>query len=121
MKQILQNLGTGETMLAEVPAPGVSSGQLLVQTHATLVSLGTERMLIDFGKASVIQKAKQQPDKVKQVLQKIKTDGLFQTLDAVKAKLDQPLGLGYCHAGVVIGVGRGVEGFQVGDKVATNG
>ena len=121
MKQVLQNLGTGETLLAEVPAPGISSGQVLVQTCATLVSLGTERMLIDFGKASAIEKARQQPDKVKQVLQKIKTDGLFQTIDAVKSKLDQPLGLGYCHSGVVVGVGRGVEGFQVGDLVATNG
>lgn len=108
-------------MLAEVPAPGVSSGQLLVQTCATLVSLGTERMLIDFGKASVLEKARQQPDKVRQVLQKVKTDGLFQTIDAVRSKLDQPLALGYCHSGVVVGIGRGVEGFQVGDLVATNG
>lgn len=121
MKQVLQNLGSGETILAEVPAPGISSGQLLVQTCATLVSLGTERMLIEFGKASAIEKARQQPDKVKQVLQKIQTDGLFPTIDAVRSKLDQPLGLGYCHSGVVVGVGRGVEGFQVGDLVATNG
>ncbi|MEI6605320.1 MAG: bi-domain-containing oxidoreductase [Verrucomicrobiota bacterium] len=103
MKQILQNLGNGETLLAEVPAPGPRAGCLLIATRATLVSLGTEKMLVDFGKAGWIAKARSQPDKVKQVLQKVRTDGLLPTLDAVRSKLDQPIPLGYCNAGVVVG------------------
>lgn len=121
MKQIIQDLKTGATVLEEVPVPLVKSGYVLIQTTRTLVSLGTERMLVEFGKANLIDKARQQPDKVKQVLDKIKTDGLQPTFDAVFNKLGQPLPLGYCNVGKVIAVGRGVTDFQVGDRVASNG
>ena len=120
MKQILQNLGSGETLLAEVPAPRRSDGSVLIQTSRSLVSLGTEKMLIDFGKGSLIAKARSQPDKVKQVLQKIKTDGLWTTIDAVKAKLDQPIPLGYCNVGKVLEVSP-TSRLQVGDRIASNG
>ncbi len=121
VKQILQNLGSGETSLVEVPVPAPSTGCVVVRSHASLVSLGTERMLIDFGKSNLIEKARRQPDKVKQVLQKVQTDGLRPTLEAVRSKLDQPLGLGYCQCGTVIALGRGVDDLRVGDLVATNG
>jgi predicted dehydrogenase/threonine dehydrogenase-like Zn-dependent dehydrogenase len=121
MKQIIQHLSSGETILAELPAPAIRSGQLLIKTHRTLVSLGTEKMLVDFGKAGWISKARSQPEKVKQVLEKIKSDGLKPTLDAGFRKLGEPLLLGYCNAGEVIGVGRGVSGFQIGDRVVSNG
>jgi predicted dehydrogenase/threonine dehydrogenase-like Zn-dependent dehydrogenase len=121
MKQIIQDLSSGETILAELPAPAIRSGQLLIKTHRSLVSLGTEKMLVDFGKAGWISKARSQPEKVKQVLEKIKSDGLKPTLDAVFRKLGEPLPLGYCNAGEVIGVGRGVSGFQIGDRVVSNG
>lgn len=121
MKQILQSLETGATEIAEVPVPGVTRGQLLIRTSWTLVSAGTERMLIDFGKAGWIEKARQQPDKVRMVLDKIKTDGLMPTVEAVFNKLGQPLPLGYCNVGVVLDAGKGAEGFAVGDRVASNG
>ena len=121
MKQIIQDLKNGETILEEVPVPMVKSGCVLIKTSRTLVSLGTERMLVEFGKANFIQKAKQQPDKVKMVLNKVKTDGLKPTIDAVLNKLNQPLPLGYCNVGEVVGVGRGVIEFQLGDRVASNG
>ncbi len=121
MKQIIQDLKSGETLLEEVPSPQVKSGYVLIQTTRSLVSLGTERMLVEFGKANLIDKARQQPDKVKQVLDKIKTDGLQPTLEAVFNKLGQPLPLGYCNVGKVIAVGRGVTEFKVGDRVASNG
>ena len=121
MKQIIQDLKSGSTILEEVPVPQVKSGHVLIQTTRTLVSLGTERMLVEFGKANLIDKARQQPDKVKQVLDKIKTDGLQPTLEAVFNKLGQPLPLGYCNVGRVVAVGKGVAGFKVGDRVASNG
>ncbi|MGV6816902.1 MAG: bi-domain-containing oxidoreductase [Thiotrichales bacterium] len=119
MKQILQNLANGETSLVDVPCPHNREGSLLIATRNTVVSAGTQRMLVDFGKANYLDKARQQPDKVKQVLAKVITDGLAQTVDAVRSKLDQPLPLGYCNAGVVLE--SGVEGFEPGDRVVSNG
>jgi predicted dehydrogenase/threonine dehydrogenase-like Zn-dependent dehydrogenase len=121
MKQILQNLGSGETILADIPCPGVRPGHLLIRTAASLVSIGTERMLIDFGKANLLDKARRQPDKVRQVLQKIHTDGLFPTLQSIRSKLDQPIPLGYSNAGTVLAAGEGVEDFEPGDRVVSNG
>lgn len=121
MKQIIQSFKTGETILEDVPAPTVSRGSVLIKTTRSLVSLGTERMLVEFGKSNLIQKARQQPDKVKQVLDKIKTEGLLPTLEAVFNKLGEPLPLGYCNVGRVIAVGEGVSEFKIGDRVASNG
>jgi len=121
MKQILQNLRTGKTEAADVPCPAGKPGHLLIRTTVTLVSAGTEKMLVSFGQASLFGKARAQPDKVRQVLDKIRTDGLIPTLDAVFRKLDQPLPLGYCNVGVVIEVGEDVTGFAVGDRVVSNG
>ncbi|WP_405351544.1 bi-domain-containing oxidoreductase [Nonlabens sp. Asnod3-H03] len=121
MKQIIQSFKTGETILEELPAPQVKRGHVLIQTTKSLVSLGTERMLVEFGKSNLISKARQQPDKVKMVLDKIKTEGLMPTLEAVFNKLGEPLPLGYCNVGKVIEVGEGVSEFKVGDRVASNG
>ena len=121
MKQIIQSFKTGETILEEVPAPVVKKGHVLIKTTRSLVSIGTERMLVEFGKANMLQKARQQPDRVKQVLGKIKTDGLKPTLQAVFNKLGQPLPLGYCNVGKVVAVGDGADGFAIGDRVASNG
>ena len=121
MKQIIQDLKSGETILEDVPAPMVRRGAVLIRTHRSLVSLGTERMLVEFGKAGYLEKARQQPEKVKQVLEKIKSDGLLPTIEAVFRKLGEPLPLGYCNVGEVIAVGQGVNDFKIGDRVASNG
>lgn len=103
MKQILQNLRSGVVELAEVPCPLAQRGAVVLQSRASLISAGTERMLVEFSQVNLVQKARSQPDKVKQVLDKIKTDGLLPTLEAVFRKLDEPLPLGYSNAGVVLG------------------
>jgi predicted dehydrogenase/threonine dehydrogenase-like Zn-dependent dehydrogenase len=121
MKQIIQDIRKGNTLLEEVPAPMIRRGHVLIKTHRSLVSLGTEKMLVEFGKGNLISKARQQPEKVKQVLDKIKTEGLLPTLEAVFNKLNEPLPLGYCNAGEVIAVGEGVTEFTIGDRVSSNG
>lgn len=121
MKQIFQDLAGGETMLLECPAAVTRPGRLLIETSKSLISAGTERMLVDFGRSGYIAKARSQPDKVRQVLDKVKTDGLLTTVDAVRSKLSQPLPLGYSNVGRVARVGKGVSGFSPGDRVVSNG
>ena len=120
MKQLFQSLSDGSTLLVDVPCPSVGRGQLLIRTSCSLVSAGTERMLVNFGRGNWLDKARQQPDKVQQVLDKARTDGVFTTLDAVRSKLDEPIPLGYSNVGHVLSVGTGVTGFQVGDRVISN-
>lgn len=119
MKQVLQNLANGETSLVEVPCPNINNGCVLIETKKTLVSVGTERMLVDFGKAGWVKKARSQPDKFKMVLKKVTTDGLSATYDAVKSKLDQPLPLGYCNVGTILDSSD--TEFEVGARVVSNG
>jgi predicted dehydrogenase/threonine dehydrogenase-like Zn-dependent dehydrogenase len=121
VRQVIQDLKNGATILEEIPAPMIKSGHILIQTTRSLVSLGTERMLVEFGKSNLFQKARQQPDKVKEVINKVKTDGLKPTFNAVINKLDQPIPLGYCNVGIVIGVGKDVDEFSIGDRVTSNG
>ncbi|MFW5870544.1 MAG: bi-domain-containing oxidoreductase, partial [Candidatus Sumerlaeota bacterium] len=121
MKQILQHLRSGKMELAELPCPRPGRGQILIRSRASLISAGTERMLVEFSQANLIQKARQQPDKVKQVLDKMKTDGIVPTLEAVFRKLDEPMPLGYCNVGTVLEVGEGVHDLSPGDRVASNG
>ena len=119
MKQLLQSLKDGTTTVIDIPAPRCGDGQVLVQTSVSLISAGTERMLVEFGKGSLFQKARSQPEKVKQVIEKARTDGVPATLDAVRSKLDQPLALGYCNVGMVIEART--DGFSPGDRVVSNG
>ncbi len=122
MKQIVQSASTGALSVRAVPVPRVRPGHLLVRTAASLISAGTERMVVEFARRSLVGKAKSRPDLVKQVLTKIQRDGLLATFDTVRARLDEPLPLGYSASGVVIEVGSGAEGrFQVGDRVAIAG
>ena len=121
MKQLVQSLNNEGTILIDSEIPQVSEGKLLIKTISSLVSTGTEKMLVDFGAAGYINKARQQPDKVKQVLQKIKTDGVIPTIEAIQNKLDMPIPLGYCNVGVICEVGDRVKGFSAGDLVVSNG
>ena len=121
MKQILQDLKKGKTLLEEVPCPQNNAQSMLIETTVSLISSGTERMLMNFGKAGMVGKMRQQPDKVKMVLDKVKTDGLMTTIETVQSKLDQPLPLGYCNVGTVFEVGNEVQSFANGDRVISNG
>jgi len=123
MLQLLQNLRTGKIELLDVPVPQLRRSHLLIQTSRSLISTGTERMLLEFGKASLIEKARQQPERMKQVMQKVKTDGLIHTIKAVRARLDRPLALGYCNVGTVIDGNFSFKAlsFKKGDRVVSNG
>jgi predicted dehydrogenase/threonine dehydrogenase-like Zn-dependent dehydrogenase len=121
MRQVLQSLRNGGTAVIEVPASRTGSGRLLIRSSKSLVSAGTERMLVNFGKASLLEKVRQQPEKVRMVMDKMRTDGVLPTLETVRNKLDQPLPMGYCNVGVVTELGSGVKGFTQGDLVVSNG
>ena len=121
MKQIFQSLKSGNTTLEDCPVPSIQSGNVLIESTFSLVSLGTEKMLVEFGSASLISKARQQPEKVKQVLDKIKSDGILPTLEIIFRKLDEDIPLGYSNVGRIIEVGSEVTEFAVGDRVVSNG
>jgi predicted dehydrogenase/threonine dehydrogenase-like Zn-dependent dehydrogenase len=121
MKQLLQNLRTGETLVAEVPVPHPKPGTALVHTAASLVSAGTERMVVEFAGKSLLGKARSRPDLVRQVIDKARREGLLTTLEAAFNRLDQPMPLGYSSAGTIVSLGEGMEGFQVGQRVACGG
>ncbi|MBA47149.1 MAG: dehydrogenase [Dehalococcoidia bacterium] len=121
MKQLLQNIQTGETSIVESPAPKVGKNSVLISSNISLVSIGTEKMVIDFAKASYIEKAMQKPDKVKMVIDKVKSDGILSTVDAVRSKLQEPIPLGYSNVGIVKEIGANVNDFSVGDRVISNG
>ena len=121
MKQLLNSFGDGSITLEKIAKPKVPKNGVLIKNHYSAISVGTERMLVDFGKANYLQKARQQPEKVKEVINKVKTDGINTAYNAVKSKLNQPIPLGYSSAGEVIEVGVDCEGFKVGDLVISNG
>lgn len=122
MKQVVQNMRSGQLSVTDVPAPRVGRGEVLVATKASLISAGTERMLVDFAQKSLISKAAERPDLVKKVLEKLQRDGIGATMQAVFSRLEEPLPLGYSAAGEVIGVGAGLEAtYKVGDRVAIAG
>ena len=121
MKQLLQNMKTGQTTVEEIPVPAPRSGQALVRVAASLVSAGTERMLVEFSEKSLLGKARSRPDLVKQVLDKMRREGVFVTLGAAFNRLDQPMPLGYSSAGTIFALGEGMESFKVGQRVACAG
>ena len=121
MKQLLHSFKTGQIQLMDTPIPEYSETQIRIQSRCSLISSGTERMLVNFGKAGYWKKARQQPEKVRQVIEKVQTDGLFPTIDAVRNKLNQPIPMGYCNAGIVHAIGKKVTEFQKGDRVLSNG
>jgi len=121
MKQLQQSLKDGLTEIIDVPLPGYAAGEIRIRSRCSLISAGTERMLVNFGKANLIDKARQQPDKVRQVLQKAKTDGVQATLKAVQSKLNEPIAMGYSQVGVIDALGTKVSEFSCGDRVVSNG
>ena len=121
MRTINLDIRTGSTSLINIPFPTVSQGSVLIKTINSLVSIGTEKMLVNFGQANLLQKVRQQPKRVAEVVNKMKTDGIQPTLDAVSRKLETPLPLGYSQAGLVVKVGKNVTEFKPGDRVISNG
>jgi predicted dehydrogenase/threonine dehydrogenase-like Zn-dependent dehydrogenase len=121
MKQLLQNVKTGKSTVEDVPMPAPREGQALVKTEASLVSAGTERMVVEFAEKSLVGKARSRPDLVKQVIEKARREGVVNTAQAAFNRLDQPMALGYSSAGTIIALGKNMQGFKVGQRVACAG
>jgi len=121
MKQLLQNIRDGKTIVEDVPVPTPREGMALVKVAASLVSAGTERMVVEFAEKSLVGKARSRPDLVKQVLDKARREGLVLTAQAAFNRLDQPMALGYSSAGTIVALGKNMQGFKVGQRVACAG
>lgn len=121
MQQVLQDIRKGKLSVRDVPAPLIRAGELLIANANSLVSAGTEKMIMDLARKSLLGKARERPDHVRRVLEKIRNEGLFTTLRQVREKLDTPMNMGYSSAGVVLACGAGVQEYKPGDRVASNG
>jgi predicted dehydrogenase/threonine dehydrogenase-like Zn-dependent dehydrogenase len=128
MKQLLQNIKNGKSIVEDVPIPSPRAGQALVKTEASLVSAGTERMVVEFAEKSLVGKARSRPDLVKQVIDKARREGVLYTAQSALNRLDQPMALGYSSAGTIVALGnktsvpgKGMQGFKVGQRVACAG
>ncbi|MEW5938070.1 MAG: bi-domain-containing oxidoreductase [Chloroflexota bacterium] len=121
MKQLLQNIKSGQATIEDVPIPAPRAGQALVKVAASLVSAGTERMVVEFAEKSLVGKARSRPDLVKHVLDKAKREGVVPTVQAAFNRLDQPMALGYSSAGTIVALGKNMAGFRVGQRVACAG
>ena len=119
MKQIFQNINNGKVFIDEIPTPNIDQNSALIKTELTLISSGTERGLIDFGKSSLFQKAKKRPDQIKKIINKVKTDGILDTYSAVTSRLDQPFPLGYCNVGTILDSND--SNFSINQRVVSNG
>lgn len=121
MKQVLQNIRDGRLSVADVPAPVVRPGHVVIANQASLISAGTEKMVMDLAGKSLLGKARERPDHVRRVLEKVRNEGLLNTVRAVREKLDEPMTMGYSSAGIVLACGSGVQHYKPGDRVASNG
>src|SRR5574339_84998 len=121
MKQLLQNIKTGKSIVEDVPVPTPREGQAIVKVEASLVSAGPERMVVEFAEKSLVGKARSRPDLVKQVIDKARREGLVNTAQASLNRLDQPMALGYASAGTIVALGKNMQGFKVGQRVACAG
>ena len=121
MKQLFQSLKNGELFLQDLPISEPSKNNVIIKTKISLLSPGTEKMLLDFGKSGLLNKALSQPERVKDVINKMKIEGVYETYQKIFNKLDQPIPLGYCNVGIIQKIGRDVKGLKVGDRVVSNG
>lgn len=121
LKQVFQNLNSGAIQVSDTPVPLPGPQHILVQVQASVISAGTERSIVEFGRAGPVKKALLQRDRMGSLIDKARTDGIRTTVEAVRSRLDVPQQLGYCSAGVVLQTGDGVTEFAPGDRVVTNG
>ena len=120
MKKLLQNLRDGSVQIIDMPLAKIDDSEILIETHYSLMSPGTEKMLLEFGKSNWIERIKKNPDKVNQVINKIRNEGFMSAFETVQAKLNEPIELGYCNAGIIKEIGKNVKGLKVNDRVVSN-
>src|SRR5512135_271979 len=118
MRQLLQNMRDGKAVVEDVPVPIARSGTALVKTAASLVSAGTERMVVEFAEKSLVGKARSRPDLTRQMLEKARREGLITTMQSAFNRLDQPMALGYSSAGTIVELGANMQGLKVGQRIA---